>query len=35
MDDNTFAKITKPHAMIADLKGVYRDKITSRKYWSL
>jgi UDP-N-acetyl-D-glucosamine/UDP-N-acetyl-D-galactosamine dehydrogenase len=35
MDDAAFAKITKPHAIIADLKGVYRGKITSRKYWSL
>jgi UDP-N-acetyl-D-galactosamine dehydrogenase len=35
MDDNAFAKITKEHAIIADLKGIYRDKITSRKYWSL
>jgi UDP-N-acetyl-D-galactosamine dehydrogenase len=29
-----FASITKPHAMIADLKGVYRNKIKSRNYWS-
>jgi UDP-N-acetyl-D-galactosamine dehydrogenase len=35
MDDAAFAKITKPGAIIADLKGVYRGKITSRKYWSL
>jgi UDP-N-acetyl-D-galactosamine dehydrogenase len=35
MDDATFAKITKPHAIIADLKGTYRGKIISRKYWSL
>ncbi|MEO8412649.1 MAG: nucleotide sugar dehydrogenase [Ginsengibacter sp.] len=35
MDDSAFANITKPHAIIADLKGTYRDKITSRKYWSL
>jgi UDP-N-acetyl-D-glucosamine/UDP-N-acetyl-D-galactosamine dehydrogenase len=35
MDDNAFAKITKPHAIIADLKGLYRGKITSRTYWSL
>jgi len=35
MDDAAFAKITKPNAIIADLKGVYRGKITSRKYWSL
>jgi UDP-N-acetyl-D-glucosamine/UDP-N-acetyl-D-galactosamine dehydrogenase len=35
MDNAAFAKITKPHAIIADLKGIYRGKITSRKYWSL
>ena len=34
-DDTFFASITKPNAMIADLKGIYRNKITSRKYWSL
>jgi UDP-N-acetyl-D-galactosamine dehydrogenase len=34
-DDSWFAGITKPHAMIADLKGTYRGKITSRHYWSL
>ena len=35
MDDKSFASITKKHAMIADLKGIYRGKITSRVYWSL
>lgn len=35
IDDKEFAAITKPHAMIADLKGIYNGKITSRKYWSL
>jgi UDP-N-acetyl-D-galactosamine dehydrogenase len=34
-DDAYFASITKPHAVIADLKGIYRSKISSRKYWSL
>lgn len=34
-DDAYFASITKSGAMIADLKGIYRNKITSRKYWSL
>ena len=34
-DDEYFSSITKSHALIADLKGVYRNKITSRKYWSL
>ena len=35
MDDKAFADITKPHGMVADVKGVYRGKITSRAYWSL
>jgi UDP-N-acetyl-D-glucosamine/UDP-N-acetyl-D-galactosamine dehydrogenase len=35
MDDKTFASITKPNGMIADVKGVYRGKISSRTYWSL
>ena len=35
LDDAHFSSITKPHAMIADLKGSYRGKITSRTYWSL
>ena len=35
MDDNAFVAITKSNAIIADVKGVYRGKITSRKYWSL
>lgn len=35
MDDAYFASITKPVALIADLKGIYRNKITSRHYWSL
>ena len=34
-DDAYFASISKPNALIADLKGIYRNKITSRKYWSL
>ncbi len=34
-NDAYFASITKEHALIADLKGIYRNKITSRKYWSL
>lgn len=33
-NDDYFKSITKEHALIADLKGIYRDKITSRKYWS-
>ncbi len=35
LDDTYFSSISKPHAMIADLKGIYRGKISSRKYWSL
>lgn len=34
-DDNYFASITKSHGLIADLKGIYRNKITNRTYWSL
>ncbi|MBC7507926.1 MAG: nucleotide sugar dehydrogenase [Ferruginibacter sp.] len=35
LEDDYFAGITKPEAMIADLKGIYRGKINSRHYWSL
>ena len=35
LDDVYFTGITKPKAMIADLKGIYRNKISSRVYWSL
>ena len=35
MDDNSFSNITKPEAIVADLKGIYRGKISSRSYWSL
>jgi len=35
LDDAHFASITKEHAMVADLKGIYRNKIINRKYWSL
>jgi UDP-N-acetyl-D-galactosamine dehydrogenase len=34
LDDAYFTSITKPDALIADLKGIYRNKITSRAYWS-
>ena len=34
LDEAYFASITKPHAMIADLKGIYRNKIQNRTYWS-
>lgn len=35
MDDNYFAGITKPSAMIADIKGIFGGKILRRTYWSL
>jgi UDP-N-acetyl-D-galactosamine dehydrogenase len=35
MQDDYFASITKPMALVADLKGNYRNRITSRNYWSL
>jgi UDP-N-acetyl-D-glucosamine/UDP-N-acetyl-D-galactosamine dehydrogenase len=35
MNDEEFAAITKPNAMVADIKGIFRGKINSRKYWSL
>lgn len=35
LDDSYFAGITKSHGMIADLKGIYRNKINNRTYWSL
>lgn len=34
LTDDYFARITKPSAIIADLKGLYRNKISSRNYWS-
>lgn len=35
LDDAYFASITGKEALIADLKGIYRKKITTRQYWSL
>lgn len=35
LDDAYFSGITKSHGMIADLKGIYRNKIKTRNYWSL
>lgn len=35
LDDVYFAGITKPHGLVADLKGIYRNKIVNRTYWSL
>jgi UDP-N-acetyl-D-galactosamine dehydrogenase len=33
-DNAYFESITKPGALIADLKGTYRNKLTGRQYWS-
>ncbi len=35
LDDAYFASVTKSDGLVADLKGIYRSKITSRAYWSL
>ena len=35
LGDDYFASITKPHGLVADLKGIYRNRITKRAYWSL
>ena len=35
LDDAWFTSITREGALIADLKGTYKNKIVSRKYWSL
>ncbi|HEX6179774.1 MAG TPA: nucleotide sugar dehydrogenase [Chitinophagaceae bacterium] len=35
LDDAYFVSITHEHGLIADLKGIYKNKITGRKYWSL
>jgi UDP-N-acetyl-D-glucosamine/UDP-N-acetyl-D-galactosamine dehydrogenase len=35
LNDDYFTGITKKDALIADLKGIYRNKITKRNYWSL
>lgn len=35
LDDAYFTGITKPNGFIADLKGIYRNKIVNRTYWSL
>jgi len=35
MDEAYFESITKSHAVIYDLKGLYRNKIKNRIYWSL
>jgi len=35
LGDEYFTAITKPHGLVADLKGTYRNKINNRPYWSL
>lgn len=35
LDGKYFESISKDGALIADLKGIYRGKITNRDYWSL
>ncbi len=35
LTDADFVSITKKEALIADLKGVFKNKIVNRKYWSL
>jgi UDP-N-acetyl-D-glucosamine/UDP-N-acetyl-D-galactosamine dehydrogenase len=35
LNNDYFAGITKQDALVADLKGIYKNKITNRKYWSL
>lgn len=34
-DDQYFSSITKPGALVADLKGIFRNRIQNRAYWSL
>lgn len=35
LDTDYFTSISHPHALVADLKGIFRTKINSRNYWSL
>ncbi len=35
LNEEYFTGITKPHGLIADLKGIYRRQINKRTYWSL
>jgi len=35
LDEDYFKSITKSNALLADLKGIYRDKISQLTYWSL
>jgi UDP-N-acetyl-D-glucosamine/UDP-N-acetyl-D-galactosamine dehydrogenase len=34
-DSHFFESITRPHAVVYDLKGAFRNKINNRTYWSL
>jgi UDP-N-acetyl-D-glucosamine/UDP-N-acetyl-D-galactosamine dehydrogenase len=34
LDDEYFASITKQDGLVADLKGLYKNKISKRNYWS-
>ncbi len=35
LDDSYFSSITREYGMVADLKGIFRNKIVNRTYWSL
>jgi UDP-N-acetyl-D-galactosamine dehydrogenase len=35
LDEQFFESVLKPTGLVADLKGAFRSKITSRDYWSL
>ena len=35
LNDEYFKSISKSHALVIDLKGIYRNQIDSRMYWSL
>ena len=35
LDEEYYCSITRPNACIGDLKGIMRDKITQREYWTL
>ncbi|HVZ56136.1 MAG TPA: nucleotide sugar dehydrogenase [Chitinophagaceae bacterium] len=35
LDDAYFSSVTKPNALIVDIKGIFRSKIVNRSYWSL
>ena len=35
LDESFFRSVTKPGALLVDVKGIYRDKIRDLQYWSL